>query len=959
MRSSTSTPGISSEVAELKEMVKALLLDKKNQSPAPTPVKAVEETAANYNQGNTGYRAQISNQIRPPGFPPVQNNHVQNQGNNQNRYNQNRGNFNQAPTYQPPVNQGQVYRPQVVQPPAYQAPAYQAPAPQIQEFPLAPVVAPPWIRRRPAILVRPGDAIPFGRLYRTHLNGSRKLLTARKRVGPIPTRRLTWRRVSHHSSDRQSSPDSSSSSSPSDHSLFGHTPPDTTDADSSTPQRFVHRSLAGRHTSLDLSSPSSSHLTRDFGPATAFGKPSPIHVSRSIAPTPADLLPPRKRFRDLYLPEDSGEEHMKVDIADAEAVADVGISEGVVAHLEDGVRMGFEIAASDVREDDEYSESSRGGIPDLEDTIYDIFHYMSEVRIDRITEIETTQRQLARDLSNRREKRDGSRCNQPLAVILFGVIPAIIPVTPEVPIVPSDPIVTPEVRAVPVVSPTRVLDLVDYSSSSDSDPSEDSLPPVPDLPLVSPFLCSDDSEADGESEPAEQRPVSSSHDTLALLSEFPLAPVVAPPWIRRRPAILVRPGDAIPFGRLYRTHLNGSRKLLTARKRVGPIPTRRLTWRRVSHHSSDRQSSPDSSSSSSPSDHSLFGHTPPDTTDADSSTPQRFVHRSLARTPRRSEAFRRWRSAPLSTPYPPTTLESSLGSSSERSLDLSSPSSRPSHKRCRSPTASVPSPLLVTERFRDLYLPEDSGEEHMKVDIADAEAVADVESAQHDRDRSISIGYLVDSSESSRRGETDSKRVDFKNSVESKFEPHLYESIKDARSRDQDPLLRGDRLNGEVDETILEGSSLEAWSANMSTTYHPQTDGQSERTIQTLEDMLRACVMDFGKGWDRHLPLVEFSYNNSYHTSIKAALFEALDGRKCRSPICWAEVGDAQLTSLEIVHETTKKIIQIKKKIEAVRDRQKSYTDRRRKPLEFEVGDKFMLKVSPWKGVIRFGKPVG
>ncbi|GJS05793.1 putative reverse transcriptase domain-containing protein [Tanacetum coccineum] len=143
---------------------------------------------------------------------------------------------------------------------------------------------------------------------------------------------------------------------------------------------------------------------------------------------------------------------------------------------------------------------------------------------------------------------------------------------------------------------------------------------------------------------------------------------------------------------------------------------------------------------------------------------------------------------------------------------------------------------------------------------------------------------------------------------------------------------------------------------DMNTAYHPQTDGQSERTIQTLEDMLRACVIDFGKGWDRHLPLVEFSYNNSYHTSIKAAPFEALYGRKCRSPICWAEVGDAQLTGPEIVHETTEKIIQIKKRIQAARDRQKSYADRRRKPLEFEVGDKFMLKVSPWKGVIRFGK---
>ncbi|GJS90894.1 putative reverse transcriptase domain-containing protein [Tanacetum coccineum] len=109
-------------------------------------------------------------------------------------------------------------------------------------------------------------------------------------------------------------------------------------------------------------------------------------------------------------------------------------------------------------------------------------------------------------------------------------------------------------------------------------------------------------------------------------------------------------------------------------------------------------------------------------------------------------------------------------------------------------------------------------------------------------------------------------------------------------------------------------------------------------------------------GWDMHLPLVEFSYNNSYHTSIKAAPFEALYSCKCRSPICWAKVGDAQLTGPEIVHETTEKIIQIKKHIQAARDRQKSYADRRRKPLEFQVGDKVMLKVSPWKGVIRFRK---
>ncbi|GJR65049.1 putative reverse transcriptase domain-containing protein [Tanacetum coccineum] len=120
--------------------------------------------------------------------------------------------------------------------------------------------------------------------------------------------------------------------------------------------------------------------------------------------------------------------------------------------------------------------------------------------------------------------------------------------------------------------------------------------------------------------------------------------------------------------------------------------------------------------------------------------------------------------------------------------------------------------------------------------------------------------------------------------------------------------------------------------------------GQSERTIQTLEDMLRACVIDFGKGWVNHLPLVEFSYNNSYHASIKVAPFEALYGRKCHSPICWAEVGEVQLTGPEIVQETTEKIIQIKQRIQAARNRQKSYTNLKRKPMEFQVGDKVILK---------------
>nr|GEY24812.1 reverse transcriptase domain-containing protein [Tanacetum cinerariifolium] len=140
-------------------------------------------------------------------------------------------------------------------------------------------------------------------------------------------------------------------------------------------------------------------------------------------------------------------------------------------------------------------------------------------------------------------------------------------------------------------------------------------------------------------------------------------------------------------------------------------------------------------------------------------------------------------------------------------------------------------------------------------------------------------------------------------------------------------------------------------SSDMSTAYHLQTNGKGERTIQTLQDMLRACVIDFGKGWVNHLSLVEFSYNNSYHASIKAAPFEALYGRKCRSPVCWAEVGEVQLLGPEIVQETIEKIIQIKQRIQAAHDRQKSYADLKRNLMEFQVGDRVMLKVSPWKGV--------
>ncbi|GJV38207.1 putative reverse transcriptase domain-containing protein [Tanacetum coccineum] len=130
------------------------------------------------------------------------------------------------------------------------------------------------------------------------------------------------------------------------------------------------------------------------------------------------------------------------------------------------------------------------------------------------------------------------------------------------------------------------------------------------------------------------------------------------------------------------------------------------------------------------------------------------------------------------------------------------------------------------------------------------------------------------------------------------------------------------------------------------TAYHRRRKTNAKCTIQTLEDMLRACVIDFGGSWNIHLSLAEFSYNNSYHSIIRCAPFEALYGRKYSSPVLWAEIGDSRLIGPEMVQEMTDKVVVIRDRLKATRDRQKSYADNRRKPLEFQVGDHVMLKVS-------------
>ena len=114
--------------------------------------------------------------------------------------------------------------------------------------------------------------------------------------------------------------------------------------------------------------------------------------------------------------------------------------------------------------------------------------------------------------------------------------------------------------------------------------------------------------------------------------------------------------------------------------------------------------------------------------------------------------------------------------------------------------------------------------------------------------------------------------------------------------------------------------------------------------------------MEFKGSWDNYLALIEFAYNNSYQSSIGMAPYEALYGRKCRTPVCWDEVGERRLIGLEIVQDTIEKVNMIRERLKIERDRQKSYADNRRRDLQFERGDQVFLKISPWKGVLRFGK---
>jgi hypothetical protein len=141
---------------------------------------------------------------------------------------------------------------------------------------------------------------------------------------------------------------------------------------------------------------------------------------------------------------------------------------------------------------------------------------------------------------------------------------------------------------------------------------------------------------------------------------------------------------------------------------------------------------------------------------------------------------------------------------------------------------------------------------------------------------------------------------------------------------------------------------------HINSTYHPQTDCQTERVNQILEDMLRACTLQYGRSWDKSLPYVEFSYKNSYQESLKTVPFEMLYGHRCRTPLFWSETGEWKVFGSEILQEVEKQVCMVRENLRVVQSRQKSYADHRRRELSFEVRNFVYLKVSPMRRLHRF-----
>ncbi|WVZ89106.1 hypothetical protein U9M48_035559 [Paspalum notatum var. saurae] len=162
---------------------------------------------------------------------------------------------------------------------------------------------------------------------------------------------------------------------------------------------------------------------------------------------------------------------------------------------------------------------------------------------------------------------------------------------------------------------------------------------------------------------------------------------------------------------------------------------------------------------------------------------------------------------------------------------------------------------------------------------------------------------------------------------------------------------RGSQFTSRFWEQLHDSIDSKLW---FSTAYHPQTDGQTERTNQILEDMLRACAIQDGTSWDKSLPYAEFSYNNCYQASLKKSPFEALYGRRCRTPLFWNQTGEKQVFGPDLIRDAKQQIKMVRENLRVAQSKQKSYANVRRRDMTFKVDDFVYVKVSPMRGIQRF-----
>nr|GEV64754.1 putative reverse transcriptase domain-containing protein [Tanacetum cinerariifolium] len=909
------------------------------------------------------------------------------------------------------------------------------------EFPLAPVVALPEIRLRPAILVRPGEAIPFGRPYRTHPNGPRKLLTARKRVGPFSARKLAWRRISHHSSDRHSLPDSTSDSSSS--SSSSNSSSDISSDSLSDSSSVYSLGCDASNSCLSFAGPS---RKRCRSPTTLI--PSSTPVSRLIAPALADL-PPRKRFRDSYTFEASEGEHMEIGIADAKTIVDLGISDGVGAPIEDGIGIGVEVSTSDIKEGEEEfkAEASAGGMMeitvdplvtggifestegdalDLKGTLFDIAHYKSEVPLDRITEFQTVQRQLeAGQLISSGERAGlvnkvrslGRESSSSYGTFSGGVLSdSTISNTRSrmTPAATEEMINRRVTKALETREANRNIGLGngnDEGGNSSGDCNRNrggnrignhNENNRGARPVIYEYTYQDFVKCQPLNFKGTKGVVRFQELTMLCTKIVPeeedrvkkfIRAERSEPWKQnwkqdgideaRGKAYVLDVSYAVQLadGRVSgkNTVLRGCTLGLLANNHAMIVHDKKIL--QIPYGDEALIVQGDRSGKEKKSKLSIIS----------CNKTQKYIKKGCQifraqvmkkQTKDKSEE-KQLKDVPTVRDFleitKPMTKLTQMSVKFEWTKKAETAFQLLKQKLYSAPILALPEANVVADALSckewDVPLRVRALVMTISLDLPEQILAAQIEALKPDNLKKEDVGGMIRTDipkestlfiQAPKKMYQDVKKLYWWPNMKADIATYASKCLTCARVKAEHQRPSGLLVQPAIPEWKWDNITMDFITKLPKSSQGFDTIWKSFQkalgtdicmsTIQTLEDMLRAYVIDFGKDWVKHLPLAEFSYNNSYHASIKAAPYDALYGQKCRSPVCWAEVGESQLTGLELIQETTEKIVLIKQRMQAAQDRQKNYADQKRKPMEFEIRDRVLLKVLPWKGVVRFEK---